>query len=308
MSRKQNMPLVSIIIPVYNGEKYVSNAIDSALKQSYSNIEIIIINDGSTDNTMSVLENYKDNKKITIYSKSNGGVSTALNYGIKHANGEYISWLSHDDVYAETKIEKQINQITETNDTVVVCSWKSINKNGEFIFEVKKSKDLFGNITGKELIKKYLRGDIEINGCGVLIPKKIFENVGLFNEKYRYIQDVAMWTEIMLHNYNFNFIPDELVYTRRHNEQVTLLKKNLYDVENRDFYNNLIGKQILKEKSDIFNQIVVNCYRKSYWDIIKKLENVKHIKLKIKFIGYMNWVVEKPLVIIKKVYHFIQRS
>src|SRR5512138_2643726 len=101
-------PLVSIIMPVYNGSNYLKLAIDSALAQTYNNIEIIVINDGSNDNgsTEAIAKSYGD--KITYLSKENGGVATALNLGIKHSRGEYVSWLSHDDMYFENKIERQM--------------------------------------------------------------------------------------------------------------------------------------------------------------------------------------------------------
>ena len=83
-------PKVSIIIPVYNGKDYVEEAIDSALNQTYDNKEIIVVNDGSKDNTEEICLSYKD--KIKYYSKENGGVSTALNLAISKATGEYISW------------------------------------------------------------------------------------------------------------------------------------------------------------------------------------------------------------------------
>ena len=100
-------PLVSIIIPVYNGENYVAEAIDSALAQTYDNIEIIVVNDGSEDRTDEICKSYGN--KIRYFKKENGGTSTALNLGIKNMNGEYFSWLSHDDKYYPNKIKRQAN-------------------------------------------------------------------------------------------------------------------------------------------------------------------------------------------------------
>ena len=102
-------PLVSIIIPAYNASNYLKEAIESALNQTYKNVEIIVVNDGSNDGgqTRAVAEEYKE--KIAYYEKENGGSSSALNYGIKKMNGEWFSWLSHDDVYYPDKIQKQID-------------------------------------------------------------------------------------------------------------------------------------------------------------------------------------------------------
>ena len=108
-------PLVSIVIPVYNGSKYLGEAIDSALEQTYKNIEIVVINDGSKDNgkTRAVAKSYGD--KIRYYEKENGGVSSALNYAIKMSKGQFISWVSHDDKILPEKIELQIEYLIKNN-------------------------------------------------------------------------------------------------------------------------------------------------------------------------------------------------
>jgi glycosyltransferase involved in cell wall biosynthesis len=95
------LPKVSIIIPVYNGEDFLSQAINSVLAQTYQNIEVIVVDDGSTDGTRQIIESY--GKKIIAIHKSNGGVASALNVGIQHATGEYIAWLSHDDIFYRKK-------------------------------------------------------------------------------------------------------------------------------------------------------------------------------------------------------------
>ena len=101
-------PLVSIVIPAYNASNYLADAINSALAQTYKNIEIIVINDGSKDNgaTRTKAESFGD--KIRYFEKPNGGSSSALNYGIKQMKGEWFSWLSHDDFYYPSKIEKEV--------------------------------------------------------------------------------------------------------------------------------------------------------------------------------------------------------
>ena len=131
------LPLVSIVIPVYNGSNYLSEAIESALSQTYENIEVIVVNDGSNDDgkTKKVAENY--GKKIRYYEKKNGGVSSALNYAIKKASGEFISWVSHDDKILPKKIELQIEYLMKNNlldsNVVLYSDHNMINKNSEFI-------------------------------------------------------------------------------------------------------------------------------------------------------------------------------
>ncbi len=102
-------PLVSIVIPVYNGANYVAEAIDSALAQTYSRIEVLVINDGSNDNnaTRDIALSYGE--RIRYIEKENGGVASALNRGIKEMNGDYFSWLSHDDLYFPQKVQTQVD-------------------------------------------------------------------------------------------------------------------------------------------------------------------------------------------------------
>ena len=102
-------PRVSIIIPVYNGTNYMRDAIDSALNQTYENCEVIVVNDGSNDEgaTDAAARSYGD--RIRYFKKENGGVATAVNYGIQQMTGEYAAWLSQDDIFTPDKIEKQIH-------------------------------------------------------------------------------------------------------------------------------------------------------------------------------------------------------
>jgi len=108
-------PLVSIIIPVYNGSRYLNEALSSALNQTYDNIEVIVVNDGSEDNSGEIAQSY--GSRIRYFEKENGGVSTALNMALQHMRGDYFSWLSHDDVYFHDKIEKQVQKLASFGPT-----------------------------------------------------------------------------------------------------------------------------------------------------------------------------------------------
>ena len=214
-------PLVSIIIPVYNGSNYVGEAIDSALAQTYKNIEVIIVNDGSTDNTEDIVKSYKD-KRISYFKKENGGVSTALNLGIKKAKGEYISWLSHDDLYYPNKIERQVEEIKKLfrikrDNTILYSNYSLINENSEKISDLSFEKNHFLDKLNYSLYP-LLNG--LINGCTLLIPKKCFDEVAYFDPKLKATQDYDLWFKIFP-NYDLVFVVDILVKTRIHPEQST---------------------------------------------------------------------------------------
>ena len=212
---KKNI-LVSIIIPVYNGANYMTEAIDSALNQTYKNKEIIVVNDGSKDNgeTDKIAKSYGD--KIRYYKKENGGVSTALNFGISKMKGDYFSWLSHDDLYKENKLEEQIKFIQDNNieDGIIFSDYYLIDKEGTVIAECIKPHD---EIESKPEYALY-RG--HINGNSLLIPKKAFEDCGTFDTKLRCAQDYLLWYE-MMKKYKFYHIPQMLVCSRVHGQQVT---------------------------------------------------------------------------------------
>ena len=136
-------PKISIIIPVYNGSNYMKEAIDSAINQTYKNYEIIVVNDGSNDNGETEKIALEYGNKIKYYHKKNGGVSSALNYGIEKMTGEYFSWLSHDDVYTNDKIQNQINALNKysfQNKYIVCCKTKQIDKNSKELKEIKNKK------------------------------------------------------------------------------------------------------------------------------------------------------------------------
>ena len=215
---KEFKPLVSIIIPVYNGANYVSEAIESAINQTYKNIEIIVVNDGSNDNgkTEKVVLKYK--KHIKYISKENGGVSTALNVGIQNMKGEYFSWLSHDDKYEIDKIEKQIEYIKNNNligkDIILYSDYKLMDKNGKIISNCYKNSYLLN----MKPLYSILRG--AINGLTLLIPRKAFNDCGYFDEDKRCTQDYELWWK-MLKKYKFIHQSIYTAITRYHSNQVS---------------------------------------------------------------------------------------
>ena len=118
-------PRVTIVIPVYNGAKYMREAIDSALAQSYENVEVIVVNDGSTDQTEEIALSYGD--RIRYAAKENGGVSTALNMGIACMTGDYFQYLPHDDLLHPDKIKLQIEAIQASGDEMTIA-WSGWNQ------------------------------------------------------------------------------------------------------------------------------------------------------------------------------------
>lgn len=229
-------PKVSIIIPVYMGPNYKNHgylreAIDSALAQTYKNIEVIVVNDGSNDGgkTEEIAKSYGD--KIRYFSKENGGVSTALNLGIREMTGEYFSWLSHDDMYYREKIEKQVRYLETEQDKqlVVFCAYDVIDENSNLIRTPKINKKYLKNIYLTIL-------STSIDGCSLLIPSICFEKAGLFNETLRTTQDNEMWLRIARAGFKFAYIPETLIKGRIHSEQTSNRIRNYHINESEQFY------------------------------------------------------------------------
>ena len=224
-------PLVSIIIPVYNGSKYMRQAIDSALRQSYKNIEIIVVNDGSDDNgeTDKTALSYGD--KIRYFKKENGGVSSALNLGIREMKGDYFSWLSHDDFYLKNKIESEIEALKKIDEkkTVVYCDSILIDKDGKPLPKLRKKKELKKNKSNDwETVLRQLLKHGTLNGCGFLLPKEIFDICGYFDERLRYNQDILMWYKIFTEKFSLYYDATVGTALRIHNEQLTQTGKELF--------------------------------------------------------------------------------
>ena len=213
---ENNNPLVSIVIPVYNGEKYLKFAIDSALAQTYKNIEILVVDDGSSDGTEEIAKSYGN--KIRYIKKKNGGVSSALNLALEKMHGDYFSWLSHDDTYEPNKVETEVKFLIDNNyigkKVIVFSDYSLINTKGDVIGKSIKPH--------QEIIDKpeYILIKGHINGLSLLIPKEAFDTYGGFDTELLCIQDYVKWKE-MAKTYKFIHIPEILVSTRWHAAQVT---------------------------------------------------------------------------------------
>lgn len=269
-------PLVSIVIPVYNGSNYLAQAIDSALKQTYGNTEIVVINDGSNDDgaTERVALSYGD--RIRYYRKTNGGVSSALNYGIEKMKGEYFSWLSHDDLYEPQKVEREVEELRKLEDkenVIICCSDSLIDAQGKTIYHPTKRLD--GMFSGAELFDIFYSKHLVINGCSLLIHKSIFERFGAFST-FRYIQDIECWIHFMLGGVNFCFIPDKLNKMRVHSGQVTQRMPELFYTEMRQLSEDIINEYLTKGKLTESNirSFLSYQYRNRNKEIYSKVEHI----------------------------------
>lgn len=249
-------PKVSIIIPAFNASNYLADAIDSALAQSYNNIEVIVVNDGSNDDNATEKIALSYGNRIRYFKKTNGGVSSALNYGIKKMSGEYFAWLSHDDLIDYNHIEKLVEFLSfkEHSNMIPFTSFKIIDEHGNIDINQTISAQLNCNDYKMSMVSNYyslLQG--EINGGSVIIKKSIFDECGFFDENLRITQERDLWSRL-IKKYHFVNIPYDTASLRVHSNRVTSTYKNVIkktDDKNLQIINDLSLDDILKLESNV---------------------------------------------------------
>lgn len=263
----QYAPLVTIVIPVYNGANYVSQAIESALAQTYRNVEIIVVNDGSPDNSEEVVKPYMD--RVRYFKKTNGGVSSALNYALKEMQGSWLSWLSHDDLYLPEKIERQVFRLNEIlnekqgcdiEKIVLSCQDQRIDENGKVLPHRKTVHPAYSDpyeLVAKEVI------DYTIGGCTVLASKSAYQAMGGFDESNRTISDADMWFKLMLAGFTFDFSNEVLVQSRYHKGMVSVQRSDLVSEEKQKFYCRTIENVLPHIDAFLKKQIALSMTRAS---------------------------------------------
>jgi len=222
----KNNPLVSVIIPAYNHEKYIIDCLKSVIKQTYSNIEIIVINDGSTDSTEKVIKEFINNNDIDInfISKKNEGICKTLNKGLNLAKGKYISFLASDDMFAPQMIEKEV-EFMENNKSIGLVYTDAYFINFNKITNKKYTdykpiikKCFKKGIQNKDIYEVLLTGDIII-ALSTLIKKECFKVLGPFRETLKFTE-YDMWFRITK-EYPVGFINEPLGYYRIHDMNVS---------------------------------------------------------------------------------------
>ena len=219
----------------------MQNAIECALNQTYTNIEILVINDGSNDNgeTEAAVKKYEN--RVRYIKKENGGVSSALNLAIREMRGEWFSWLSHDDAYYPDKVKKQVeavNMLMETENLpkekiVIYGANERIDTNGNVILRRRY------HITNKESTIELILSNIKrylICGCAVLVSRDALLRVGGFNEQIRTVSDAECFYKLLFDGCRFYFLYDVLVQSRQHKSQVGKTKAELFERETDDFH------------------------------------------------------------------------
>ncbi len=242
--------MISIVIPVYNGEKYLAECIDSCLEQTYEDIEIIIVNDGSKDDTQKIAESYwSEDNNITVLNKENGGTASALNMGIKNMKGDWFKWLSADDKFNFPDALKDMMNLISTipvhQQYLFYTDYKIIDENGNFKsdFNEPDRTKLIRDLRNVELMYNFYG-----NASSTLIHKSMFDKVGLF-KTLPFGEDLEWWLRACIkHKFTMYYLPFYSIQYRVHSKSLTSTKsynenlKQVIELRNK-FYPYLTDEQ-----------------------------------------------------------------
>jgi glycosyltransferase involved in cell wall biosynthesis len=207
-------PLVSVIIPTYNRADYLKLALKSVLEQTYKNIEVIVVDDGSMDNTAEVVADFNDPRIKYFYQKNTGLPAATRNRGLREASGEYIAFLDSDDLWLPEKLEIQVDYLRNQPDYHLAYS------NAWIIDETGARKGLIMDL---ELFKegKIFKDLVKYNfipQLTVLMKRKVFDEIKFFNEDpaLRAVEDYEYWLRVALRRYKIGFVKEPLAIYRAH--------------------------------------------------------------------------------------------
>ncbi|HII4433463.1 glycosyltransferase family 2 protein [Clostridium perfringens] len=233
-------PLVSVVMSVYNGEKYLNESIESILNQTYKNFEFIIINDGSTDKSLKIIENYsiKDKRIILIDNIVNKGLIYSLNKGIEKSKGKYIVRMDADDISLENRIKEQVKFMEENKEIALSGTAQTIFLDGAKILRKKMSV-----LTKHDSIKSNSMFDCSFVHPSIIMRSSIIKKENFrYKEKYKYAEDFGLWSEI-IPKYKVANINKQLIKYR-------LVKNSITREANKN----------MKQREEVFKKIFKNYF------------------------------------------------
>ena len=292
---KKNI-LISVIVPVYKVEKYLSKCVESILNQSYSNLEIILVDDGYQDKYGQICEEYtsKDNR-IKVIHKENGGLSDARNYGLNNSTGDYVCFVDSDDFVASDYVEKLLDACIKNNSDISACNFYYINEDGKKWVRKEKKGKIY---TSEEAIKDIFSPsqDTEVMTWNKLYKKNLFIENHIEFPKGKIHEDNFTTYKLYDKANKITLISDKLYYyLQRQNSIMSTFNKKRFDIllaleqiekyfgKNRKFSSELDYNEMTTYFSLLNNMILFNYVGMEKNDIIKKIKSNKKKFLKNKY-------------------------
>lgn len=238
--------LVTIVIPVFNSELFISRCFESIINQTYTNFEVIVINDGSTDNSPGICNEYSEkDERFKVVHKKNGGVSSARNIGIKNTSGEYMTFIDSDDYIKNDYIETLVYEAYSNKADLISCGCTIFDENGSY-----KTNSLAGYELNDRLIFSLIDSGMGGTVWGKLVRTNLIkQNNVVFNEKLSFREDLLFWCELSKYIHEYSNI-DYFGYYYYRSETNLSLSSN-YDknqFEKQLWITNLINNELIKQK------------------------------------------------------------
>ena len=310
--------LVSVIVPIYNVENFLERCIDSIVNQTYKNIEVILVNDGSTDKSGEMCKSYeKKYKNIRVIHKKNEGVSKARNIGLKNANGKYILFVDGDDTLQLDMIQKLISIMKKNKAQIAQCAYKTIYEDGKFMPK-SNSEKLYIYSTKDEILNNFFEKKITISVWNKIFEKSVIDNI-CFNENVSHYEDKLFVYYVLLKCNKFidvNYLGYNY-YKRKNSASYSTFKYSyleikdvdkmiLKDVETKRFNRNifeLAQKNVLETDLELAKMMIKSKsnkkYSKEFGEIINEIKEFQN-----KF--FYNLSKKKKLEILLLKYNFLQ--
>lgn len=255
-------PLVSICMPAYNAEAYIYEAVNSILEQSYRNLELIIVNDGSTDRTGEIIEEIKDSR-IKLIHTNNKGQCTAANHAFYKSTGDLIKFMDADDLISNDFIQLQVNCLKGREDAVASANWGRFYKNDLKTFQL--SGDIIrSDCNPIDWLVTSMYNKQAMMQCGLwLIPRNILNSAGLWNENLSLINDFEFFIRVLLNSKKIRFTENAILYYRSGMENSLSKLKSRKGAESAYNSISLGTESMLKHENSIrVRKIAADCFQK----------------------------------------------
>jgi glycosyltransferase involved in cell wall biosynthesis len=259
-------PIISIVLSVYNAEKYLLKCLQSMKNQTYTNWELVIINDGSTDSSHQIIKDFIQNlpnKVQYLHLQQNKGLPYCLNLGIQHAKGIYIARIDADDIMFENRLQKQVHFLEKYPAVGVLGSYAiDINELGNPI-------NLFKVAEQDPFLKQNLFASCPFIHPSVMIRKYLLTNGMEYRNKYRYAEDYDLWIRLA-DKTQFANLPEPLIKKRVHNQQITFSKKGHYDTLHVKFDHFVATKTLFQNHWYLWKHILVLLLPSWFYQPVKR--------------------------------------
>lgn len=267
---------ISVVMSVYNGEKYLAEAIDSILAQTYKDFEFIIVNDCSKDNSLEIIKKYSDSRIVLINNEKNLGLTKSLNLAIEKAQGDYIARMDADDISLPNRFEIQMEEFHKIPNLTLCGTWAvQINEKGE------ETGEITPVISNAEITASMIFYNQFVHST-VIFNKKNFFEAGGYNEEIIKGQDYNLWLQFIKNGYELKNIDKLLVKYRDHVENISKTNSSSQNqfavISIKDFIKTMLQVDINEKEINSYREIILNHKKVSLIDFLSTMKSLNKIR------------------------------